>query len=71
MHSTGSLRSFGGRMLEREREQREQRQEIQARLARMASLPNSLPKVSTVPTPSPLSTDELLPSVCELREVHM
>ncbi|XP_044742505.1 uncharacterized protein LOC123304988 [Chrysoperla carnea] len=71
VHSTGSLRSFGGRMLEREREQREQRQEIQARLARMASLPNSLPKVSTVPTPSPLSTDELLPSVCELREVNL
>lgn len=59
VHSSGSsIRSYSARRFEREREQKEER-EMQLRLSRMQSISGSLS--NKPPTPSPQSTDELLP----------
>ncbi|XP_024941243.1 uncharacterized protein LOC107268219 isoform X2 [Cephus cinctus] len=65
--STSSARSYSARRLERERNEKEHRQQLQElRLARQRD------QQQTAPTPSPRtphSTDELLPSVEEGKEV--
>lgn len=66
IHSNNSNRSYSARRYEREREQKEER-EMQRRLARMSSSVNSLGKV---PTPSPHSTDDLLPTLEEDKQVR-
>lgn len=66
VHSSGSsVRSYSARRFEKEREQKEER-EMQIRLARMHSMTNNKP-----PTPSPQSTDELLPSVHRQVNIHL
>ncbi|XP_063906726.1 uncharacterized protein LOC135125227 isoform X2 [Zophobas morio] len=62
VHSLNSLKSYSARRYEREREQKEER-EMQRRLARMTSSANSSGRVA--PTPSPHSTDDLLPTLEE------
>lgn len=65
IHSNNSIRSYSARRYEKEREQKEER-EMQRRLARMSSSVNSLGKA---PTPSPHSTDDLLPTLEEDKQV--
>lgn len=72
--STSSIRSYSAKRWEREREQKERRQ-MSMRLAQLhdkMSAGREVPKHA--PTPSPRSpnnsTDGLLPSVCEIREVR-
>ncbi|XP_031334659.1 uncharacterized protein LOC116164603 isoform X5 [Photinus pyralis] len=64
IHSTSSVRSFSARRFEREKEQKEER-EMQRRFARIAS------NGRVPPTPSPRSTDELLPTLTEDRPVYI
>ncbi|XP_021206975.1 uncharacterized protein LOC105842345 isoform X4 [Bombyx mori] len=71
--STSSIRSYSAKRWEREREQKERRQ-MSMRLAQLhdkMSAGREVPKHA--PTPSPRSpnnsTDGLLPSVCEIREL--
>ncbi|KAK5649883.1 hypothetical protein RI129_000912 [Pyrocoelia pectoralis] len=64
IHSTSSVRSFSARRFEREKEQKEER-EMQRRFARIAS------NGRAPPTPSPRSTDELLPTLAEDRPVYI
>ncbi|KAG6454475.1 hypothetical protein O3G_MSEX008720 [Manduca sexta] len=71
--SSSSIRSYSAKRWEREREQKERRQ-MSMRLAQLhdkMSAGRDMPKHA--PTPSPRSpnnsTDGLLPSVCEIREV--
>ncbi|VVD06054.1 unnamed protein product [Leptidea sinapis] len=73
--SSSSIRSYSAKRWERDREQRERRQ-MSIRLAQLhdkMSAGREIPKHA--PTPSPRSpnnsTDGLLPSVCEIREVDM
>ncbi|KAK9703305.1 hypothetical protein QE152_g29424 [Popillia japonica] len=68
VHSSNSVRSYSMRRYEREREQKEER-EMQKRLARMASLTNSTSRIP--PTPSPHSTDDLLPTLEEDKQVPL
>lgn len=65
VHSTSSIRSYGGRRYEKEREQKEER-EMQRRFTKMnsSSSPTRVP-----PTPSPHSTDDLLPTLEEDKQV--
>lgn len=68
--STSSSRSYSARRFERENMQREQRQ-LQLQMQMQIQRDNLKP--AAVPTPSPktpVSTDELLPSVSEVREVR-
>lgn len=72
--SSSSIRSYSAKMWEREREQKERRQ-MSMRLAQLhdkMAAGREIPKHA--PTPSPRSpnnsTDGLLPSVCEIREVR-
>lgn len=55
------------RRFEQEREQKEER-ERQKRLTRMNSSTNSLTRIP--PTPSPHSTDDLLPTLVEDKQVR-
>ncbi|KAJ8727321.1 hypothetical protein PYW07_001440 [Mythimna separata] len=71
--SSSSIRSYSARRWEREREQKERRQ-MSMRLAQLhdkMAAGREVPKHA--PTPSPRSpnnsTDGLLPSVCEIREL--
>ncbi|XP_048006669.1 uncharacterized protein LOC125242012 [Leguminivora glycinivorella] len=71
--SSSSIRSYSARRWEKEREQKERRQ-MSMRLAQLHDKMNAgreIPKHA--PTPSPRSpnnsTDGLLPSVCEIREL--
>ncbi|KAF5275944.1 hypothetical protein FQA39_LY00740 [Lamprigera yunnana] len=64
IHSASSVRSFSARKFEREKEQKEER-EMQRRFARITS------NGKTPPTPSPRSTDELLPTLTEDRPVYI
>lgn len=66
VHSSSSIRSYGGRRYEREREQKEER-EMQRRLGKMNS--NSTTRIP--PTPSPHSTDDLLPTLEEDKQVSI
>lgn len=70
--STSSARSYSARRLERERNDKEQRQALQElRLARSREQQEIAQQI-VAPTPSPRtphSTDELLPSVEEGKEV--
>lgn len=60
VHSSGSsVRSYSARRFEEERKDKEERQ-MQLRLSRMQSISGNLS--NKPPTPSPQSTDELLPS---------
>ncbi|XP_071055537.1 uncharacterized protein [Onthophagus taurus] len=68
VHSTNSIRSYSMRRYEKEREQKEER-EMQKRLARMQSLTNSTSRIP--PTPSPHSTDDLLPTLEEDKQVPL
>ncbi|KAL1491735.1 hypothetical protein ABEB36_012288 [Hypothenemus hampei] len=64
IHSASSMRSYSARRYDREREQKEER-ETQRRLTKMNSISNNrLP-----PTPSPHSTDDLLPTLEEDNQV--
>lgn len=72
--SSSSIRSYSAKRWEREREQKERRQ-MSMRLAQLhdkMAAGREIPKHA--PTPSPRSpnnsTDGLLPSVCEIREVR-
>lgn len=72
--SSSSIRSYSARRWERDREQKEKRQ-MSMRLAQLhdkMQTGREIPKHA--PTPSPRSpnnsTDGLLPSVCEIREVR-
>ncbi|XP_043461782.1 uncharacterized protein LOC122498216 [Leptopilina heterotoma] len=74
LHSTGSsARSFSARRLERERNEKEQRQAIQElRLTKQREQQQQQQQQQIAPTPSPRtphSTDELLPSVEEGKEL--
>ncbi|XP_060524920.1 uncharacterized protein LOC132701194 isoform X6 [Cylas formicarius] len=60
VHSSNSIRSYSARRYEREREQKEER-EMQRRLSKMATGSMSIGP----PTPSPHSTDDLLPTLKE------
>ncbi|XP_066139123.1 uncharacterized protein [Euwallacea fornicatus] len=62
IHSAGSMRSYSARRYEQEREQKEER-EMQRRLSKMNSLSMSANRLP--PTPSPHSTDDLLPTLEE------
>ncbi|XP_044262574.1 uncharacterized protein LOC123010022 isoform X6 [Tribolium madens] len=62
IHSGNSIKSYSQRRYERERELKEER-EMQRRLARMSSSANSSGRIA--PTPSPHSTDDLLPTLEE------
>ncbi|XP_008199888.1 uncharacterized protein LOC657763 isoform X8 [Tribolium castaneum] len=66
IHSGNSIKSYSQRRYERERELKEER-EMQRRLARMSSSANSSGKIA--PTPSPHSTDDLLPTLEEDKQV--
>lgn len=68
VHSTSSVRSYSARRYEREREQKEER-EMQRRLAGMTSSTNSSGRIA--PTPSPHSTDDLLPTLKEDKQVRL
>lgn len=65
IHSAGSMRSFSARRYEKEREQKEER-ESQRRLSKM----NSMSVGRIAPTPSPHSTDDLLPTLEEDKQVN-
>ncbi|XP_011153496.1 uncharacterized protein LOC105191655 isoform X2 [Harpegnathos saltator] len=68
--STSSSRSYSARRLEKERNEKEQRQAVQE--LRLAKQREQQQQQQVVPTPSPRtphSTDELLPSVEEGKEV--
>lgn len=71
-HSSTSIRSYSAKRYEKEREQKEER-EMQKRLARMNSATNMYHLPSTAgkipPTPSPHSTDDLLPTLEEDKQV--
>ncbi|CAG9769659.1 unnamed protein product [Ceutorhynchus assimilis] len=60
IHSASSLRSYSARRYEREREQKEER-EMQRRISKI----NSASVGRLPPTPSPHSTDDLLPTLEE------
>ncbi|KAF5290148.1 hypothetical protein FQR65_LT11660 [Abscondita terminalis] len=64
IHSASSVRSYSARRFEREKEQKEER-EMQRRFARITS------NGKVPPTPSPRSTDELLPTLAEDRPVYI
>ncbi|XP_068911371.1 uncharacterized protein [Tenebrio molitor] len=66
IHSNNSVKSYSARRYEREKEQKEER-EMQRRLARMTSSANSSGRIA--PTPSPHSTDDLLPTLEEDKQV--
>ncbi|XP_017779123.1 PREDICTED: uncharacterized protein LOC108564558 isoform X2 [Nicrophorus vespilloides] len=68
VHSGNSIRSYSMRRYEKEREQKEER-EMQRRLARLQSSMNSSGRVA--PTPSPHSTDDLLPTLEEDKSVPL
>ncbi|XP_017779127.1 PREDICTED: uncharacterized protein LOC108564558 isoform X6 [Nicrophorus vespilloides] len=68
VHSGNSIRSYSMRRYEKEREQKEER-EMQRRLARLQSSMNSSGRVA--PTPSPHSTDDLLPTLEEDKSVNV
>lgn len=68
--STSSSRSYSARRLEKERNEKEQRQALQE--LRLAKQREQMQQQQVAPTPSPRtphSTDELLPSVEEGKEV--
>ncbi|XP_048516426.1 uncharacterized protein LOC109533742 isoform X2 [Dendroctonus ponderosae] len=65
IHSTSSMRSYSARRYEREREQKEER-EMQRRLSKM----NSMSIGRMPPTPSPHSTDDLLPTLEEDKQTE-
>ncbi|XP_076376787.1 uncharacterized protein LOC143259242 isoform X1 [Megalopta genalis] len=71
--STSSARSYSARRLEKERNEKEQRQALQElRLAKQREQEKQQQQQQVAPTPSPRtphSTDELLPSVEEGKEV--
>ncbi|XP_076241385.1 uncharacterized protein LOC143183626 isoform X2 [Calliopsis andreniformis] len=71
--STSSARSYSARRLEKERTEKEQRQALQElRLAKQREQEQQRQQQQVAPTPSPRtphSTDELLPSVEEGKEV--
>ncbi|XP_076165150.1 uncharacterized protein LOC143145551 isoform X5 [Ptiloglossa arizonensis] len=71
--STSSARSYSARRLEKERNEKEQRQALQElRLAKQREQHQQQQQQQVAPTPSPRtphSTDELLPSVEEGKEV--
>ncbi|XP_031825823.1 uncharacterized protein LOC116424043 isoform X2 [Nomia melanderi] len=71
--STSSARSYSARRLEKERNEKEQRQALQElRLAKQREQEKQQQQNQVAPTPSPRtphSTDELLPSVEEGKEV--
>lgn len=66
IHSGSSIRSFSARMYEREREQKEER-EMQRRLAKFNNnaTANCHSRDKVAPSPSPRSTDDLLPTLPE------
>ncbi|XP_076254195.1 uncharacterized protein LOC143192590 isoform X7 [Rhynchophorus ferrugineus] len=64
VHSSNSVRSYSARRYEREREQKEER-EMQRRLSKMTS--QSASRIA--PTPSPHSTDDLLPTLEEDKQI--
>ncbi|KAF2880593.1 hypothetical protein ILUMI_25574 [Ignelater luminosus] len=64
VHSSSSVRSFSTRRFEKEKEQKEER-EMQRRFARITS------NGRAPPTPSPRSTDELLPTLTEDKPVFI
>ncbi|XP_030752121.1 uncharacterized protein LOC115879428 isoform X3 [Sitophilus oryzae] len=64
VHSSNSVRSYSARRYEREREQKEER-EMQRRLSKMTSASTS----RIAPTPSPHSTDDLLPTLEEDKQI--
>ncbi|KRT80592.1 hypothetical protein AMK59_5769 [Oryctes borbonicus] len=68
VHSGNSIRSYSMRRYEKEREQKEER-EMQKRLSRMTSMTNSTTRIP--PTPSPHSTDDLLPTLEEDKQVPL
>ncbi|GJQ85770.1 hypothetical protein Trydic_g20331 [Trypoxylus dichotomus] len=68
VHSGNSIRSYSMRRYEKEREQKEER-EMQKRLSRMTSATNSTTRIP--PTPSPHSTDDLLPTLEEDKQVPL
>lgn len=68
--STSSSRSYSARRFERENMQREQRQ-LQLQMQMQIQRDNLKPAAAPTPSPkTPMSTDELLPSVSEVREVR-
>ncbi|XP_030752119.1 uncharacterized protein LOC115879428 isoform X2 [Sitophilus oryzae] len=66
VHSSNSVRSYSARRYEREREQKEER-EMQRRLSKMTSASTS----RIAPTPSPHSTDDLLPTLEEDKQTEL
>ncbi|KAJ8978213.1 hypothetical protein NQ317_002033 [Molorchus minor] len=66
VHSLSSIRSYSTRRYERERQQKEER-EMERRYSRMTAA-NSTTRVA--PTPSPHSTDDLLPTLEEDKQVR-
>ncbi|KAL3276690.1 hypothetical protein HHI36_012060 [Cryptolaemus montrouzieri] len=66
IHSSSSVRSYSARRYEKERLEKEER-EREKRLGRLNSASNSRDKVA--PTPSPHSTDDLLPTLEEDNQV--
>jgi len=71
IHSNASSsRSYSARRFERENMQREQRQ-LQLQMQMQMQQDNLKPGAAPTPSPkTPVSTDELLPSVSEVREVR-
>jgi hypothetical protein len=68
--SASSSRSYSARRFERENMQRDQRQ-LQLQMQMQIQQDNLKPGAAPTPSPkTPLSTDELLPSVSEVREVR-
>ncbi|XP_072395183.1 uncharacterized protein [Diabrotica undecimpunctata] len=66
VHSATSIRSYSTRRYERERKEKEER-ELERRFSKLSST-NSTIRIA--PTPSPHSTDDLLPTLEEDRPVH-
>ncbi|XP_065157457.1 uncharacterized protein [Atheta coriaria] len=64
VHSSNSIRSYSMRRYEKEREQKEER-EMQRRLAKLTAGTNNNGGTRVPPTPSPHSTDDLLPTLQE------
>lgn len=64
VHSASSIRSYSTRRYEKERQQKEEREMTLGKLSRA----NSTNRVA--PTPSPRSTDDLLPTLEEDKQVN-
>ncbi|XP_018329189.1 uncharacterized protein LOC108739678 isoform X2 [Agrilus planipennis] len=67
IHSGSSIRSYSAKRFERDREMKEER-EMQKRLAKMTAAMQANGRINQ-PTPSPRSTDELLPTLTEDKPV--